>query len=251
MKGNHKRQHKQDHAKPVVVSSEADEPAQEQETAKAPKADSKSKWWKLGRNKYVYKPPDSMLSILGFLVGILVLIVYFLQWQAMKQSMQVDERAWLSIKEQNGVSPVQLDQVPQVTMILANTGKTPARDIRLNFYIEVVPENGNPQFENRTIKHTSSFTGIIMPNSHDEIPVERYKPEVDPKTGYPVSAPITAEEWKQLTEGQSWIAVHGVVFYNDIFHTPHWVKFCAWKGLRQVDYSAAKCTLYNGVDENK
>ncbi|SRR6266498_1905455 len=249
MKGKRKRKRKQNNVKPVVVSSQPDEPIQEQEISESPKADSKNKWWKLGRNKYVYKPPDSMLSVLGFFVGILVLVVYFMQWESMQQTMRVDQRAWMSITEQAPVS-VQKGQSPSVTLFVTNTGKTAARDVRGSFYVEVVAEDSSPHFET-DVPHGYTFTGVATPNKEsDPIPVQRYKPTPkDPHIGDPF--PITDEEWAKLTDGRAWVAIHGIVYYKDMFRRQHWIRFCWWKGFRtDVSYSSANCIKYNDIDNN-
>jgi hypothetical protein len=53
-----------------------------------------------------------------------------------------------------------------------------------------------------------------------------------------------------LRDGTAWMAVHGMLAYDDTFKKRHWVRFCAWTSFKEgVQYSAKACTIYNSVDD--
>jgi hypothetical protein len=112
-----------------------------------------------------------------------------------------------------------------------------------------VPNGQDPSFEAQ-IPHAQSRSGFWAPNVTSQIIVKRLAPKEGSDAGQ--DAPLTDTEKADLESGKAYIAVHGSVWYKDIFRKhQHWVKFCSWYGLRQDwNYTALKCTLYNSVDNN-
>jgi hypothetical protein len=98
-----------------------------------------------------------MLSLFGFFVGILVLVIYYLRWQSMQQSLKVDQRAWLNVGQTEPT--VVLGQVPSAAIFFTNTGKTPAIHVAGNHYVEIVPNGERPHFERQASRGLSG-TGI-------------------------------------------------------------------------------------------
>jgi hypothetical protein len=143
--------------------------------------------------------------------------------------MRKDQRAWIAVAQKSGIT-IGVNIAPTVSLGFTNTGKTPATNIAGNFYVEVVPNGQNPQFEATTM-HTTVVQGVILPNAPQEIQASRRRLAAD-TTDQGESDPLTNVEKSALDDGKAWIAVHGTVSYRDIFHVRHWIKFCFWSDLR-------------------
>ena len=128
------------------------------------------------------------------------------------------------------------------TVILNNTGKTPARRVTEDFYIEIVPNGSEPHFE-ANVRHIAMSTGVMIPNTPEEIKITRRS------ANPPGDQLLTENEKTDLAAGSSWIATHGIVWYDDIFKIRHWAKFCSWADLKPGDYSSRSCTAYNDADD--
>jgi hypothetical protein len=72
--------------------------------------------------------------------------------------------------------------------------------------------------------HYSSNTGLFFPKSS--------APQAAPRlgdNGEPL--PLTAQEYSDVMDsGKSYVAVYGIVRYDDIFGIHHWTKFCKFFG---------------------
>lgn len=195
-------------------------------------------------------------------IGIAVLTLYYVryskrQWEAMRgqlAEMRKDQRAWLYATEGSRPLLVVGRALPAVVN-LTDTGKTPATKVYAEIYVEVVPNGASPHFENGGMRSIQE-TGLILPNTVPEfkgVPLSvwrwRYKFGGKPHEGEPY--PLAQTEFDSLSRGDSWIALHGIVRYQDVFHVDHWTKFCFWSNeLKVGSYTAQSCTAYNSTDDN-
>jgi hypothetical protein len=85
--------------------------------------------------------------------------------------------------------------------------------------------------------------GIIFPNTDFKQPVVRPM-----KGGAPLVA--TDSEVRAVREGKAYLAVYGVITYDDVFNTHHWTRFCNWIALNGT-FQTRRCTDYNNVDDNQ
>jgi hypothetical protein len=62
--------------------------------------------------------------------------------------------------------------------------------------------------------------------------------------------PVTSTEEMELIQGHAWVAVHGIVTYQDIFSVNHWTKFCYEYNFAPfaTKLSSLSCADYNDVD---
>jgi len=88
----------------------------------------------------------------------------------------------------------------------------------------------------------------MFPGPQDSTVAIRYKARHG--SAQPAMDLLTYAEIEDLTHQRAYIAVHGIVTYDDIFGSHHWTKFCAWKSGSVGTYSAIKCADYNNVDDN-
>ena len=166
--------------------------------------------------------------------------VAYEQWSDAHNNFRLDERAWIN------VSPgfpgfIKPNEAPVATLTLTNNGKTVAFDVAGNYYVEVVPNGQEPHFDSE-IKHIQSRNGIVSPNGTVQIQAIRLKADGSGDL-------LTDTEKSDLESGKAWIAVHGSVWYKDVFRTQHWTKFCSWNGFRPGwDYSSRTCVTHNNVD---
>jgi hypothetical protein len=163
--------------------------------------------------------------------------------------MKREQRAWISVARQ-GAFTVATTVVPSTSLSITNTGKSPATHIVAHFFVEVVANGKCPHLESQTIFHNIMTEGIAIPNAPEVVTASRRKQKPGGKPDEGEGDPLTEAEVTSLNGGQSWIAVHGIIWYDDIFKTEHWVKFCFWKGFKPGGiFSSRNCTEYNSVDE--
>jgi hypothetical protein len=161
--------------------------------------------------------------------------------------MRKDQRAWIQVTLEGSVATV-ANTTPSISIVLGNTGKTPATHVVGDFYIEIVPNGQDPRFE-ASILHTTMTSGAIFPNAPQETTVVRARPKVGGNSDEGEGDPLTENEMASLNDGKSWIAIYGRVAYQDVFHSNHWINFCSWQPPKPGIYSARKCTAYNNVDD--
>jgi len=133
--------------------------------------------------------------------------------------MRKAERAWIATRPGKVNTPTaNVSLSSQITMI--NTGKTPARQIVGNFYIEIVNNGDIPHF-GQSIPHSAYFAGAAVPNEQTDIPIVRSRKKSGGKPNETEEFPLTTAELNSLENAQSWIAVHGTISYYDVFRIQH------------------------------
>jgi hypothetical protein len=93
------------------------------------------------------------------------------------------------------------------------------------------------------------LTGAVFPN---RAPIESgiSRSRFKPNNRDTELVPLSQTEYDQLTNGGAYVAVYGIIVYEDVFSVSHFTTFCQWKAFRPGSYTAAKCTDYNNVDNN-
>jgi hypothetical protein len=161
--------------------------------------------------------------------------------------MRKEERAWISVVGPK-TRPSTADPALHVRHItVANTGKSPAIDVKADLFVEVVSNGTEPHFAGG-FPHQAYTVGALMPENPEDLEIPRLR-SVLGRPNEMEQSPVTAEEKAALEEGRGWLATHGVIGYKDIFGTEHWVSFCMWDNFKPgVQYSARSCSDYNNVD---
>lgn len=247
-----KRQHAQQKAKedvekpsslePEKMAQNNEEPAAE--TTKNHAKDKKpSRWTRfvnwVGNNKTF---TDWCIAAFTFVLAAAA-IYQFVIMGGQLGVMRTDQRAWLNVTER-GSAQVITNAPLSATMSVTNTGKTPASNMLGYFYVEVVPEGGKPNFESAR-RRDSLSSGVIPPGVTRDVPIMRYKDD-------PAEAELLSQSEKNdLDNGRAWLAIHGIIWYEDVFHTRHWLRFCEWYGYKPgADYHSKNCTAYNSIDSD-
>ena len=178
-------------------------------------------------------------------VAVLVLVVYTtfagLQWEAMHDALLVDQRAWVSVVVPNSF-PLEGSSIP-ASIQIANTGKTPAKDVEGEIVATVLKKGEEPSFDFSTgHPHNKLYAGAIFPNApiNTTITVVRYGSEA-PETIVP-----TPELRQQIANGESFIIFYGKITYVDVFGASHSTAFCTGSGSAMG--GLRKCLSYNDVD---
>lgn len=195
----------------------------------------------------------AVLEIVAIPFAIAYAIVTFLQWHDLRHNFKTDERPWLEIQTQsekagNESASLQLTSGQPVTypLRIANTGKTAAVNIDSKIFVDIVSSNHEPALEDVDQPSQHPYgritSGIMFPNSDFNQVVLR-----PIKGGSPELA--TEEEVVSIRQGKAYLAVYGIVTYDDISGSSHWTRFCKWIA-KSGEFHTAGCTQYNSADNN-
>jgi hypothetical protein len=165
--------------------------------------------------------------------------------------MRKDQRAWIAVDVKDHPN-IAIGQPLSVELNTKNTGKTPATRVAGTAYIELVPNGSNPHFESTHIPRAQWFAGVLPPNSSAN-PQDFYRTAgvvVDERSGLLPPDLLTESEKTALDSHHAWIAIHGLVEYDDTFKITHWIRFCYPAVTAAGTFQYAACTKYNSVDDN-
>ncbi len=262
-KGKHKRkrQRAQQHAEQQVAQVRVldGEVISAKEQPEAPKTPDGKECHKertpVGFREFLKRPSITDWCIAGFTFVLASAAIYqFIIMGSQLKVMRIDQRAWLKFEAapvKAGDESVSWQIVPgqPVTYPLrvVNTGKTPATNIDMRIFADIVDASQEPPLghveEHAHVPHGHITAGIIFPSSDFKQPVVR-----PGNNGAPLMA--TDDEVIAVRDGRAYLAVYGVIAYDDVFKTRHWTKFCNWIALKG-QFHALKCTQYNSVDSNQ
>jgi hypothetical protein len=140
----------------------------------------------------------------------------------------------------------------EVVMTLTNKGKTPAKHMIGHAFIEKLKVGEAPHFG----RVGSIFTtGIVVPSA----PFNSWgfsSGTLNPRTREKTFAVISKQDLEEFQLGKSLAVTHGIVAYDDMFGTPHWIKFCTYNASIKfisslaIQNSVASCTENNATDDN-
>jgi hypothetical protein len=197
--------------------------------------------------KRIFLKKDRMEKI-GILFAMGYAVVNFLQWHDANRNFRIDQRCWEKIEViRNAGSKIAIDWAAgkQITVPLriSNSGKTVALQNNLTVFVEVLSPSESPNLRHVGQQHAigfHSFTGAFFPNEVQDFQV----PRLNPDDG---TSELTTDA--EAADQTKYIAVYGIVEYDDVFGKHHWTKFCHPINLSSP-YNAADCVNYNDVDKN-
>ncbi len=184
--------------------------------------------------------------------------------KAIRQQMRQDQRSWLKFEiggKTSEVDPekkkvfVTVGQPLSISISFRAMGKTPVRKIAAKSFVEIVDSEKEPSLDRveGAVKfpHSIVRSGILYPPDHIESPVVRMK-WTDREAESFEPDPVTRPEFDLLTSGKAYLAVYGIVIYEDSFGTRHWTKYCNWIPVSKGagSYNAPICTAYDATDNN-
>jgi hypothetical protein len=217
---------------------------------------SSPRWWMRFGHYVADKSSFTDWCIAAFTLVLAGVAIY--QYRVMGSQLAVmrnDERAWVEVK------PLATNErVPAVEVVagkpvffpikVVNTGKTPAKQVRLTLAIEIPASSNEANFDcvqkGVCLSHVEVW-GMMSPGDSDEIITPRFLDTSNPSL---VATDAEATAWE---EERAYVAIYGVISYVDVYNTRHWTNFCYWQNnpsARRTGFSAVKCTGYNTVDNN-
>lgn len=203
------------------------------------------------------------VALAGFVVA--VLAAYFVHGQLLEMSRQTqaaqdsvkaindqirrDQRPWLDMTFKP--MTVEVNQPLAGTIEFTNSGKTPARMVRADFFIEKVRNGEQPKMEFAG-PHSQIFAGTIFPGREPtSADASRLRFAKDGKTVE--EDPLTENEWEEFQQNKIFFVIFAKVIYSDFFEVQHWTQKCNWQVLKKTQetrraISAQKCAAYADID---
>jgi len=153
---------------------------------------------------------------------------------------KADERPWIKITADPSQPDISVNSPEfKEAFQVVNTGKSPAKNIDAQFFIEKVNKSDSPQFNG--IRCWRFSTGILFPN------VPAFATFSDSAT----LLTLSPAEVTEFQHGDIYFVVYTTTTYKDAFGDPHWAKFCVAampKAPPYYAYNAKACTDYNDAD---
>jgi hypothetical protein len=186
-----------------------------------------------------------ILEMIAVGAGVFYAIVAYWQWHEMHRALLVDQRAWISVAIPTNF-PLEGTSI-LAPLQIANTGKTPAKDVEGDIIATVLKKGVEPVFDfSLGHPHNRLYAGAVFPNAPipTTVPIVRYGPMV------PEPIVPTPELRQEIAGGQSFIILYGKITYADIFGVQHWTAFCTGSGPAIQTSDLKKCISYNDIDSN-
>jgi hypothetical protein len=157
-----------------------------------------------------------------FVVAIATLILLFIYtgiagYQAYQSwsALRLDQRAWVGVTNIANIS-IEDGKSPAFSVIVSNSGRTPALHTRVHIGIEPTDTSNLAFFVPvDPVPPTRESVVAIQPNQATVI------------SAPPDAPPIPTSYIQALKAGTGTAFVYGVITYEDIFGTPHRTTFCA------------------------
>lgn len=169
------------------------------------------------------------------MTGVLVLIVSSILVSMRGKNSQPADWARVMVQEASIVGPLVQHNVPTATVLLKNTGRSPARSIKARLVMTVWTAKTFPDWD-MPLKLTADAEtiGEIGPGS------------VVPQT-VSLITPLTDVQGMHLERKDWFIVILGIVSYVDIFGHPHKTKLCLiWRDTSAQHLSP--CEKWNEAD---
>jgi hypothetical protein len=198
------------------------------------------------------KPSSFTDYCLAVFTGLLVVVAI---WQiaitkGQLGAMRNDQRAWLKVDLQPSTSggdhtivTITVGQPVTYPFQITNIGKTAARNIDAKIFSAITYANQEPPLDHvmqaSKYAHNHVTAGIVFPSDILKQIGERPGNEG-------ASMPATEAEVEVIQEGKGYLAVFGIVDYDDVFDVHHWTKFCIWIS-KTGTFQTEGCTKFNDV----
>jgi hypothetical protein len=205
----------------------------------------------------VFKKPESMWTVAGVVVAAIVAAIYFLQWRTMiesvdtaRRSSERETRALVNLK-QNGSLTLVPNKTIELPVRVNNIGRTTAGRVIVVSAVELIPRLNSPNLSDSDILPLyRTEIGGVFPGDHSDFNIIGQKVKGEARKGGGTEGHVlTNDELSDLTAGKTYIATHGSVAYDDVFHVRHWTQFCFWWSFTSLEYNASDCTAYNTQDD--
>lgn len=248
----HKSQQEQESSAAITGIRDAVQSiAQSQETA--PK-----KW---------HKDRTFLISLAGVMVVGAYTFVTALQWNDANKNFRASQRPWVKIRlAKDGFPdlPRELIGKPLIfTLEFSNVGQTPARDVNIASFVEVVDLGKSPNLiDSRMMVPKYPIKGRIFNSGTFGFMFQNAKPELEDIHRWKIltedawgnhtgdDGVLTKTEWQSLIDGNKYVAIWSVATYSDIFDKLHWTAFCTSHRYGPSPGTTRACAEYNNADRN-
>jgi hypothetical protein len=168
-----------------------------------------------------WRHPQVIVNGILAIAALITLAFYAWQLHINTKTVELDQRAWVTISSVYLDKLIAIDEAPKISMVLANSGKSPALDVqvsgRCGYGIAPPPfSTGDP------VKGVSTPM-VLGPNE---------KMTVRPRSEVPV---LSAEVVEQLRNSSIRLFIKGWISYRDIFNKPHRTAFCFAADAKELD----------------
>jgi hypothetical protein len=167
---------------------------------------------------------------------LMLFISNVVQWNIMRSSMILEQRAWIGITT---LSVVQFEVgKPIITQIgFKNTGKTPAKKVTISSVGEAVKSDSPPYFTKEEKDGLEESKGIVTPQQEIGVIFNDSR-----------QIPLSDIGFKGIISDIARLYMHGIVKYDDIFGHHHWITYCYRLEPDGKHFSAYK--EHNDTDDN-
>ena len=204
---------------------------------------------------------NSVIAVLTVVIALATVVQIFI-YRSQLDEMRIDQRAWLAVK----FVPVQptVDSPFTWPVIINNTGKTPAKNIRGLVIIRYLPADTSIDFRTVEEMRAAGFkqndttplfmrfvTGVLFPNDPTTVNQFTYaqgnanKPEKDI---------WDSTLQNRYAKGEIYIEMNGRFDYDDAAGNAHWTQICNMLTSpgQVVPLETSKaCVAHNSIDSNK
>jgi len=195
-----------------------------------------------------------ILEIAAVVIGATYTTIAFFQLRATLKVMRADQRAWVNGQ---GGDHLRLEVGKQIAQpfLLANIGRTPARNVYAVYVIDVLNVGDEPSFDYSNERKSETLEPVMFPGRSNPIAL----PLLSSVPGTKIFEPtiMTKELSDKYHAGQIWFVIYGSITYDDVFDVSHWVHAClpqvapdASGFIGKVPSGALRCIKYNQVDDN-
>jgi hypothetical protein len=164
--------------------------------------------------------------------------------------MRVEQRPWIKIAAEGG--SLKPDSPYTGKIHLENSGKTPAKNMRVDFSIDEMDSGDEPRLDYPT-PHYIGTTGIVYPNTTVDFDISMYEPGHMDGAFHKLSQP----EIDMLLQHKRYLVIYGKAGYTDFFKVNHWTHMCQFvivhsQQIGTITYTvnAKACTDYGDTDNN-
>jgi hypothetical protein len=165
--------------------------------------------------------------------------------------MQTEQRAWIGITKSH--STVELGKPILADFVFENTGKTPAKNTKGVFKMEVLNFADEPNFDYSDPDMVSGWSGdILFPNAPYTLSFTPLIKTPGTRTLQPTI--LTQDLESKFNNRQIWIAFEGEIFYEDVFRHKHRMNLClgiihTFEGISSSPPGYKACERYNNTDD--
>lgn len=194
-----------------------------------------------------FKPPDVTMSILTSVIVVTYIVANAIscrQLRLAERAAQLDQRAWLHAYLTSGPPQVGKDLI--VTLYVANSGKTFARNVRLCSLFEATSDVPHRDPLVMPILRACTDTDWTAPNMIPPGPDWAHNAAVMNPRGAGAGLDEKQVEW--LASGKMVVWHFGKITYDDIFDQHHWVTFCFARIVQHGETNWVTCNVGNDID---